>query len=279
MRAMEDASGADLRQFRNWYSQAGTPQLTVRDEYDEAAHRYTLHVEQSCPATPGQSDKLPFVIPLAMGLLGEAGNLPLRLAGTAPDPETSDNTHTVLTINQPRQTFVFEGVAERPVPSLLRGFSAPVRLHYDYSKSDLCALMRRDADGFVRWDSAQALATRVIGEVEKQLLTGAPLLVDPLLIEACGDLLRDEALDPAMVAEMLRLPSEEYLAEQASLTGGANVDTIHEARNVVRSALGKALAEPLLSALSTPGIPGSLRARCGSDCRSLPAQYLSVLSR
>ncbi len=182
-----------------------------------------------------------------MGLLGEAGNLPLRLAGTAPDPETSDNTHTVLTINQSSQTFVFEGVAERPVPSLLRGFSAPVRLHYDYSKSDLCALMRRDADGFVRWDSAQALATRVIGEVEKQLLTGAPLRVDPLLIEACGDLLRDDALDPAMVAEMLRLPSEEYLAEQASLTGGANVDSIHEARNVVRSTLGAALAEPLLA--------------------------------
>ena len=247
VRAMENASGADLRQFRNWYSQAGTPSLTVRDEYDQAAHCYTLHVEQSCPATPGQPDKLPFVIPLAMGLLGEAGNLPLRQAGTTPDPEASDNTHTVLTIDQLTQTFVFAGVAERPVPSLLRGFSAPVRLHYDYSKSDLCALMRRDADGFVRWDSAQALATRVICEVEERILAGAPPLVDPLLIEACGDLLQDDALDPAMVAEMLRLPSEEYLAERASLAGGANVDTIHEARNVVCRTLGAALAEPLLA--------------------------------
>jgi aminopeptidase N len=247
VRAMEDASGADLRQFRNWYSQAGTPHLRVRDEYDQATHCYTLHVEQSCPETPGQADKLPFVIPLAIGLLGEAGNLPLRQAGSTPDPETSDNTHTVLTINQFTQTFVFEEVAERPVPSLLRGFSAPVRLHYDFSKNDLCALMRRDADGFVRWDSAQALATLVIGEVEKQILTGAPLRVDPLLIEACGDLLRDDALDPAMVAEMLRLPSEQYLAEQASPSDGANVDSIHEARNVVRSTLGAALAEPLLA--------------------------------
>jgi aminopeptidase N len=247
VRAMEDASGMDLRQFRNWYSQAGTPQLTVSDEYDEAAGRYTLHVEQSCPATPGQAEKRPFVIPLAMGLLGEAGNLPLRLTGTVPNPETNDNTHTVLTIDQPSQRFVFEEVTERPVPSLLRGFSAPVRLQYAYSKSDLFTLMRRDSDGFVRWDSAQALATRVIGEVEKQLFTGAPLWVDPLLIEACGDLLQDEALDPAMVAEMLRLPSEEYLAELASHTGGADVDTIHQARNVVCTALATGLAELFLS--------------------------------
>jgi aminopeptidase N len=245
VRAMEDASEVDLRQFRNWYSQAGTPQLSVTDDYDATAQRYTLNVEQSCPATPGQSEKQPFVIPLAMGLLGEAGNLRLALAGVEPDPETGDNTHTVLNIAQPRQTYVFTGVPERPVPSLLRGFSAPVRLQYDYSKADLCALMRRDGDGFVRWDSAQALATRVIGEVQQQLSTGTPPVVDSLLIEACGDLLCDESLDAAMVAEMLRLPSEEYLAELASQSGGADVDAIHCARDIVRSALGKALEQPL----------------------------------
>lgn len=247
VRAMEDASGVDLHPFRNWYAQAGTPHLTVRDEYDAVRQCYTLHVQQSCPATPGQLEKLPFVIPLAMGLLGAAGNLPLRQTGTAGDVETSDNTHTVLIIDQPGQTFVFEGVTERPVPSLLRGFSAPVRLHYDYSKSDLCALMRRDADGFVRWDSAQVLAIRVIEEVERQLFTGAVPLVDPLFIAACDDLLRNESLDPAMVAEMLRLPSEEYLAELASQASGANVDTIHKARNIVRTALGSALVESLLA--------------------------------
>ncbi len=247
VQAMEDSSGVDLRQFRQWYSQAGTPHLTVRDEYDEAGQSYTLHVQQSCPVTPGQLEKLPFVIPLAMGLLGEAGNLPLRWSGSAPDPDTSDNTHTVLTIDQPGQTFVFTGVTERPVPSLLRGFSAPVRLHYDYSKSDLCALMRRDGDGFVRWDSAQAFATRIIGEVEVQLASGTLPAVDPLFIEACDGLLRDTSLDAAMVAEMLRLPSEDYLAELASQAGGANVDTIHQARNLVRAALGRALAEPFLA--------------------------------
>ena len=243
VRAMEEASGVDLRQFRHWYSQAGTPHLAVRDEYDEATQCYTLHIEQSCQATPGQAEKQPFVIPLAMGLLGEAGNLPLRRVGTDADPETGDNTHAVMIVDQPRQTFVFEGVTERPVPSLLRGFSAPVRLHYNYSSDDLCALMRRDDDGFVRWDSAQVLASRVISEVEQQLLTGAAPVVDPLLIEACSDLLRDESLDPAMVAATLRLPSEDYLAELASQSGGANVDTIHQARNTVHNALSVALAQ------------------------------------
>ena len=239
--AMEDASGVDLGQFRNWYSQAGTPELVVRDEYDADSQQYTLHVEQSCPATPGQAQKPPFVIPLAVGLLGDAGNLPLRLANEEPDPETPDNTHTVLTIDQSSQTFVFAGVGERPVPSLLRGFSAPVRLHYNYSKEDLCALMSRDGDGFVRWDSAQALATRVIREVELQLQKGETATVDPLLVEACSNLLADESLDAAMVADMLALPGENYLAELASQSGGANVDTIHGARSAVQVAIGKAL--------------------------------------
>jgi aminopeptidase N len=247
VRAMEDASGVDLEQFRRWYAQAGTPELTVRDEYDAGTERYALHVEQSCPPTPGQPEKLPFVIPLAMGLLGEAGNLPLRLADGAPGEETPDNTHLVLRVDQPAQSFVFEAVKERPVPSLLRGFSAPVRLHYGYSKEDLFALMSRDDDGFVRWDSAQALATRVIGEVETQLQRGEPAVPDPRLAEACSSLLRDEALDAAMVADMLRLPGENYLAELASHTGGANVDTIHAARELVLRAIGRG-CEALLQA-------------------------------
>jgi aminopeptidase N len=244
--AMEDASGVDLSQFRRWYDQAGTPQLRVRDEYEEEEQRYTLHVEQSCPPTPGQPDKAPFVIPLAMGLLGDAGNLPLRLADTEPDLETSDNTHLVLQVTEPRQSFVFEGVGERPVPSLLRGFSAPVRLQYDYSKEALYALMSRDDDGFVRWDSAQALATRVIGEVQEQLQRGVEQPeADPLLAEACNSLLEDHSLDPAMVSDMLKLPGENYLAELASHTGGADVDGIHAARETVLRSIGSACEQSL----------------------------------
>jgi aminopeptidase N len=247
VRAMEDASGVDLSQFRNWYSQAGTPELTVSDEYDAPARRYTLTVEQSCPPTPGQSEKPPFVIPLAIGLLGDDGNLPLPETDKIRQPETGNNTHAVLTVDRLRQTFVFDDVPGRPVPSLLRGFSAPVRLQYDYSRDDLCALMRGDGDGFVRWDAAQSLATQVITEVEQQLADGAALEVDGRMVAAWGELLRDHQLDAAMVAEMLRLPSEEYLAELASQRGGADIDRIHGARDAVREQLGAVLKDDFLS--------------------------------
>ena len=244
--AMEDASGVDLVQFRRWYSQAGTPVLSVRDSYDAANQTYTLEVSQSCPATPGQSEKQPFLIPLALGLLGEAGNLPLRLAGEEPDPETGDNTHKVLMVDAPMQTFVFEGVAEQPVPSLLRGFSAPVRLDYQYTREGLCQLMSRDDDGFVRWDSAQSLALQVIEQVQEQLAESQPVKVDRLLTDACQQLLADEFLDPAMVAEMLTLPSENYLAELAG-EGAADVELIHRARQAVQKAIGIAVKDQLLA--------------------------------
>ena len=247
VQAMEDASGVDLTQFRNWYFQSGTPLLEVRDDYDPDKGRYTLHVTQSCPPTPGQPTKQPFVIPLAMGLLGEAGNLPLRLSSEEPGPETADNTHHVLLIDKPEQSFVFEGLRERPVPSLLRGFSAPVRLDYKFSLSDLCALMSRDSDGFVRWDSAQALSTRVIQEVEEQIRCSDAIVVEPLLLRACRSLLGDESLDPAMVAAMLSLPAEDYLAELASRAGGANVDTIHNARWAVKAEIARSCEQELLS--------------------------------
>jgi aminopeptidase N len=254
--AMEEASGIDLGQFRLWYSQAGTPTLSVAGEYDEDGQRYTLKVKQSCPATPDQEDKKPMLIPLAMGLLGDAGNLPLKLAGETPDTETADNTHTVLMVDQAEQSYVFENVAEQPVPSLLRGFSAPVRLDCQFSRPDLYALMSRDGDGFVRWDSAQQLSTGVITEVESQIAHSAKVSIDPLLLKACGNLLEDESLDLAMVAEMLSLPGENTLAELASQSGGANVDTIHTARDYVHGAIAEsqlALFEQRFNALTETG--------------------------
>ena len=123
-----------------------------------------------------------------------------------------------------------------------------MRLEYDFSKPDLCALMSRDADGFVRWDAAQALATRVIHEVEQQLRHSAPVVIEPLLVEACRGLLADASWTPAMVAAMLTLPTEDYLAELASHTGGADVDTIHNARWAVQAEL----ARPARRNCSTP---------------------------
>jgi aminopeptidase N len=242
VKAMEDASGVDLTQFRRWYSQAGTPTVTARGSYDESARTFTLTVSQECPATPGQPNKQPFVIPVAMGLLGDAGNLRLNIADEVPDPEVADNTQCVLMLNEQEQQFIFTDVPERPVPSLLRGFSAPVRLDYPYARNDLYALMSRDADGFVRWDAGQQLMVAVLGDLQAD----SAAHVDPLLLQACADLLKDTSLDAAMVADMLRLPSENYLAELAAHQGGADVDAIHQARQTVRNAIGSAHAPLLL---------------------------------
>ncbi len=237
--AMEEASGADLTQFRLWYSQAGTPRLTVRDEWNEQIGEYRLRVSQACPATPGQKNKKPLVIPLTMGLLGEAGNLRLQGPQLAVDPDSTDNTETTLVVDQTEQEFVFNGLPERPVPSLLRGFSAPVILDYPYSDDDLEALMSRDGDGFVRWDASQSLAQQSIARVMEapDQSSGADNLV-----AAVGTLLADTSLDPAMVALMLALPPESYLAERWT---PADVPAIHASRQLVRRTIGLSHAELL----------------------------------
>ena len=239
--ALADASGRDFTQFKRWYSQAGTPRLEVTDEYNEDALEYTLHFKQSCPATPECANKLPFHIPVAIGLLGSAGELPLYLKGREPDFETADNTHIVLEITEAEQSFTFARVQEKPVPSLLRGFSAPVKLHYAYSRDDLMLLMNKDSDGFCRWDASQQLALQVIQDVMNAYERNPDITsvaVDEKLISAYRQLVQDESLDKAMVAYMLSLPSEAYISELAEQI---NVEAIHYSRQHVRKAIAKAL--------------------------------------
>lgn len=239
VRAMEDVSGRDLQQFRRWYSQAGTPVIQVTGHYDEDARTYSLTVKQSCPATPGQGEKLPFHIPLAMGLLGEAGALRLVLQDESLASDSADNTHRMLEITEQEQTFVFVDVPEQPVPSLFRGFSAPVRLQYAYTRDELMILMRKDEDGFVRWDAAQQLAVACIRDAIDAYQKGSVLKLDQRLIESYENVLTDESLDSAMVAMMLTLPSEAYLAEISDVV---DVHAIYAAREFVRKAIGKQLA-------------------------------------
>ena len=235
--AMADASGRDLAQFRRWYAQAGTPELTLRDSWDAAQGRYRLQIRQHTPPTPGQATKEPLLVPLAMGLLGDAGNLRLQLAGETPDAETADNTHRVLIVDREQQDFEFTGLPERPIPSLLRGFSAPVRVDYPYTRAQLLALASRDDDDFVRWDAMQQLMVAVLDDLQ-----GGGEAVDPLLLEAVEALLQAGERDPAMRAEMLRLPAESTLAELASHRGGADVHAIHAAREGLRRALARHFA-------------------------------------
>jgi len=239
VRAMEDANGVDLSQFKRWYSQGGTPRLAVSESYDAAAKSYTLSFSQSCPATPGQGEKLPFVIPLELGLLDRQGkDLPLRLQGEA----AAVGANRVLSLTAAEQSFTFVDLAEQPLPSLLRGFSAPVKLSFPYSRDQLMFLMQHDSDGFNRWEAGQQLAVQVLQELIGQHQRGEALVMDQRLVTALHSVLENEALDQAMVAEMLSLPGEAYLTEISQV---ADVEAIHAAREFARAQLADALFEPL----------------------------------
>ncbi|KMN17810.1 aminopeptidase N [Pseudomonas weihenstephanensis] len=237
--AMEDANGVDLTQFKRWYSQAGTPRLSVSEQYDGASQTYSLTFTQSCPATPGQTEKLPFVIPVALGLLDARGKeLPLQLA----DESSPAGTSRVLSVTESQQTFTFTGLTEQPLPSLLRGFSAPVKLHFAYSRDQLMFLMQHDSDGFNRWEAGQQLAVQVLQDLIGQHQRGEALVMDQRLVQALRSVLGNEQLDQAMVAEMLSLPGEAYLTEISDV---ADVEAIHAAREFARKQLADSLYDAL----------------------------------
>ncbi|UMY63113.1 aminopeptidase N [Pseudomonas sp. LS.1a] len=239
IKAMEDANGVDFTQFKRWYNQAGTPRLEVSEAYDAAAKTYSLTFRQSCPQTPDKAEKLPFVIPVELGLLDAAGNdLPLQLAGEA----KAQGTSRVLSVTEAEQIFTFQGIQAKPLPSLLRGFSAPVKLSFPYDRDQLMFLMQHDSDGFNRWEAGQQLSVQVLQELIGQHQRGEALKLDQRLITALGTVLGNESLDPAMVAEMLSLPGEAYLTEISQV---ADVDAIHAAREFAR----QQIAEQLFAAL------------------------------
>lgn len=240
IKAMEDASGVDLTQFKRWYSQAGTPRLAVSESYDAANKRYSLSFKQSCPPTPGQSEKLPFVIPVELGFLDAQGRpLALQLEG---EQGGADAQSRVFAIDQAEQTLTFINVAEQPLPSLLRGFSAPVKLSFPYSRDQLMFLMQHDSDGFNRWEAGQQLSVQVLQELIAQQQAGESLVMDQRLISALRTVLDDTRLDQAMVAEMLSLPGEAYLTEISEV---ADVEAIHHAREFARKQLAEALHNAL----------------------------------
>lgn len=245
VKAMEDASGIDLTQFKRWYTQAGTPRLEVSEAYDAAAQTYSLTFRQSCPATPGQSEKLPFVIPVALGLLDAQGNeLPLRLQGES----AAQGSSRVLSVTEVEQAFTFEDISGKPLPSLLRGFSAPIKLHFPYDRDQLMFLMQHDSDGFNRWEAGQQLSVQVLQELIGQHQRGEALSLDQRLVAALRTLLEDESLDQAMVAEMLSLPGEAYLTEISEV---ADVEAIRAAREFARKELTAALFAPLWARYQT----------------------------
>ena len=217
-----------LPQFKRWYSQAGTPQVKAIGQYDAAAASYTLTLTQSCKPTPGQSDKQPFVIPINLGLVGPEGNdLPLQLSG-----ETESTTAPRrFVLSEPEQTFSFVNITAEPVPSILRGFSAPVLVAFDYSDAQLLHLLAHDSDPFNRWEAGQRLAMRcALAALAQPADAAAPVKVlDAATLEAMRGILRHDTLDAAFKELVLTLPSETYIAEQLELVDPQRIHAVREA--------------------------------------------------
>ncbi|MGL4458924.1 MAG: aminopeptidase N, partial [Plesiomonas shigelloides] len=245
VKAMEDASGIDLTQFRRWYSQAGTPQLQVRDEYDAKQQVYRLHVRQSTPPTPEQTEKLALHIPLDIELYAEDGAvIPLQSGGQA--------VSSVLNVTEPEQTFVFELVPQAPVISLLREFSAPVKLDYPYTDKQLTFLMAHARNDFARWDAAQMLIGKYVRLNVANWQAGNALELPIEVVDAFRAVLLDETLDPALAALILTLPKETELAELFDLI---DPDAIRAVREFIRDELVLELNDELRAVYQAHVLP------------------------
>lgn len=227
----------NLQQFRRWYSQAGTPHLKAAGQYDADARTYTLTLTQSCAPTAGQSEKLPFVIPVQMGLLTAGGReIALQLEGE----DAGQAAHSrMLVVTEPEQRFVFTNVPEAPVPSLLRAFSAPVVLEHDFSDADLLTLLAHDTDPFNQWEASQRLGLRIALNALNSAAASADTsstegqfgtdLLPHAFVQAMRSVLGDDRLDPAFKDLVLTLPSESYIAEQLAEVDPQRVHAVREA--------------------------------------------------
>lgn len=228
VKAMEDASGIDLTQFRLWYSQAGTPVLQVQDHYDPVQKTYTLDIKQIIPDTPGQKDKKPMHIPVKMGLLDQSGK---------------ELVHDLIHVKNPHEKFKFENINEQPVPSLLRGFSAPVKLQYNYSDAALQLLFKHDPDPFNSWEAGQKYAINLMLKLIRDFQEGKKLHLPDDFVDAFIYALRTID-DKLLLSEMLTLPSEKYLADQMEVV---DVDAIHAVREFLQIEIAKQLKNMFMS--------------------------------
>ena len=235
-----DGSGRDLSQFMLWYAQAGTPEIITEGQYDNSKQTFTLNLSQIVPATPNQRVKEPMVVPLRTGFVGaEGADLPLIVSGK---PMTGD----VITLDQPAATLVFESVTERPVLSINREFSAPVKLTTNLSAEDLRRLAAHDRDPFNRWQAVQTLATRLLVKNVGLLQAGQKAIPDEGLIAALATILGDDRLEPAFVSLALTMPTEADIARE--IGRDVDPDANFRARAHLRSEIGTKLQLALAEA-------------------------------
>ncbi|KAL4331811.1 hypothetical protein GQ457_07G008750 [Hibiscus cannabinus] len=248
--AMRDANSADFANFLLWYSQAGTPVVKVSSSYNAEAHTFSLKFSQEVPPTPGQPVKEPMFIPLAVGLLDSSGkDMPLSSLyhdGTLQSVASNNQPvfNTVLRVTKKEEEFVFCDIFERPIPSLLRGYSAPVRLESDLSDSDLFFLLAHDSDEFNRWEAGQLLARKLMLSLVSDFQQNKPLTLNPKFVQGLRSILCDAGLDKEFIAKAITLPSEGEIMDMMEV---ADPDAVHAVRTFIRKELASQLKSEFLS--------------------------------
>ena len=248
--AMEDASKIDLKQFRRWYKQAATPEVSVTEHYDASAKRYTLKLSQYTPATPGQEEKLPFHIPVKISLFNQRSEqIPLQLVSDKKQiVDAQAHNVEVLNLIENEQEFEFKNIEEKPVVSILQGYSAPVKLHFERDDEELAFCMAHEVDDFNRWEAGQQLSTRLILSIVESINAGTELVVPDYYVDACATTLQNKSLDKALIARALKLPTLTYVGEMMPVI---DVDAIHQAREFIYSQLSQKLSEDFLHIYQT----------------------------
>ncbi|XP_024004057.1 puromycin-sensitive aminopeptidase isoform X2 [Eutrema salsugineum] len=242
--AMRDANNADFANFLQWYSQAGTPVVKVASSYDAEARTFSLKFSQEIPPTPGQPTKEPTFIPVVAGLLDSTGK-DITLSSVHHDGtvQAISSTSTILRVTKNEEEFVFSDISERPVPSLFRGFSAPVRVETDLSDDDLFFLLAHDSDEFNRWEAGQVLARKLMLNLVSDFQQNKPLVLNPKFVQGLGSVLSDSSLDKEFIAKAITLPGEGEIMDMMVL---ADPDAVHAVRKFVRKQLASELKAQLL---------------------------------
>ena len=268
---MEEAGGKELTQFKRWYSQSGTPELLIESQYHADKGQLELIVTQRCPPTPCQPEKLPMHIPLAIGLIDPEGkDFPVTLDGeTSPGPTTR-----VLELREETERFLITGLGTRPVLSLLRDFSAPVKARYDYSPGELMFLLAHDSNGFARWDAAQLLHLQVL----ESLIADPEAALPEGYLQAIQKVLANTSDDRELLAELLTLPSESYIGDQMDII---DVDAIHAARTGLMRRIARELRQEFFSIYEASSDSGCFSYEHAAMARraqkNLALHYLSML--
>ncbi|KAK4801971.1 hypothetical protein SAY86_000174 [Trapa natans] len=250
--AMRDANNADFCNFLLWYSQAGTPSVKVISSYNSDAHTFSLKFSQHVPPTPGQTVKEPMFIPIEIGLLDSSGKeMPLSSIyhdGTLQSLTSNGGpvNSTVLRITMKEEEFVFSDVYERPIPSLLRNFSAPIRLETDLTDSDLFFLLAHDSNEFNRWEAGQVLARKLMLSLVSDFQQNKPLTLNPKFVHGLESLLCDSSLDKEFIAKAITLPGEGEIMDMMDV---ADPDAVHAVRSFIRKQIAQELRSELLSTI------------------------------